>query len=238
MLGAEFVRLGPGEFVMGSPPTEPDRGDDERSYAVRLTRPFWFGVTEITQEQWRRVTGESPSTFDGCPACPVESVSAIDVRRFLDRLRFLEPEETYRLPTEAEWEFACRAGGTEAYGHRGRLLAGDANFDARYPLSGMEAEPVFLDRTVPVASYAANPWGLHDLSGNVWEWTGDPYCEYPTGDAVDPAPRCGSALLVIRGGSWTFGADAARCAMRNTHRPEHDGYSIGLRLVREAPGGR
>ena len=216
---------------MGSPSTEPGHEAGEVQHAVRLTRPFYIGVTEVTQAQWARILGTPPSHFAACGEdCPVENVSWFDVQRFIVRLTALSGR-TFRLPSEAQWEYACRAGGKGAFSTGPTLSAGQANYDGRYPLPGT-ARGVYRGTPLPVGSFTANAFGLHDMHGNVWEWTQDEVCAYPKSAAVDPVAACGAALRIIRGGSWAFDADSARCALRYTHRPQDSGYSLGFRLVR------
>jgi formylglycine-generating enzyme required for sulfatase activity len=227
--GMLFVELPPGRFVMGSPETEPDREDQERQHEVVLTSSFWLGVFEVTQREWALVMESNPSHFrDADGALPIENVTWFDVQEFLARLTSQSPGSRFRLPTEAEWEYACRAGTTTAYSVGAVLGRDDANTAS--PPGSTEN-----DRTKAVGSYSANAWGLWDMHGNVWEWTSDEYCPYD-GAAADPALRCGSSLEVIRGGSWHFGADSARCALRYKHSPGDKGFSLGFRVVREAEG--
>jgi formylglycine-generating enzyme required for sulfatase activity len=228
--GIEMVRLEPGEFMMGSPETEAGREDQERLHRVRLTRPFLIGITEVTQGQWRRIMGNEPSHFKTCgDDCPVERVSLYDVDEFIRRLNALG-RGGFRLPTEAEWEYACRAGGDQPFGHRATLGSADANINGRYPYDAKVTEE--SAGTLPAGRFAANPWGLVDMSGNVWEWTADPHCPY-RGDAIDPVATCDSPHRVIRGGSWKFDANSARCALRYTHRAQDRGYSLGFRVARD-----
>ena len=190
---------------MGTPPDEPMREAQERQHPVVIRRDFYLAVHEVTQRQWRAVMGSNPSNFAGCDDCPVEGISYHDVEAFLNTLNAASPWTGFRLPTEAEWEYACRAGGTAAYGASASIDRTRANYDGQ--------------KTVTVGSYPPNPWRLFDMSGNVWEWTSD-----------DHSP----GLKVIRGGSWKFGADSARCGLRYTHRPRDRGYSLGVRLAHDA----
>jgi formylglycine-generating enzyme required for sulfatase activity len=202
--GMIFVRLRAGRFVMGTPPDEPMREAQERQRDATIARDFYLAIHEVTQRQWTRVMGNNPSSFAGCDDCPVERVTYHDVERFLGRLNALSAWQGFRLPTEAEWEYACRAGGTAAYGSAATIDRKRANYDGQ--------------RTTTVGSYPANAWGLFDMSGNVWEWT-----------RTDHSP----GLKVIRGGSWRFGADSARCGLRYTHRPQDRGDSLGVRLAHD-----
>jgi len=226
----EFVRIPAGTFLMGSERDEPGREAQERQHEVTLSRSFYLARTEVTQAQWQRVMGTNPSRFADCPDCPVEEISAHEIELFLTRASDLEGVN-FRLPTEAEWEYACRAGTDTVFGIGDELDTDHANYDGHYPLVDQPAGE-FRERTTPVGSFSANPWGLFDMNGNVWEWTADLHCEYPAGQITDPRGSCATAFRVIRGGSWIFGADSARCALRYTHRPEHVGPSLGFRLAR------
>ncbi|MEQ1871464.1 MAG: formylglycine-generating enzyme family protein [Vicinamibacterales bacterium] len=223
-----FVKLEAGAFVMGSPPAEIGREAQESQRSVTLTRPYWLGVFEVTQHEWREVMGDNPSHFQGGDRLPVENVTWFDVHTFLERLTRRSPGNRFRLPTEAEWEYACRAGTVTAYGMGSTLNPSQANV-----AESVERTAAGDGQTRAVGSFAPNAWGLHDMHGNVWEWTEDDYCPYTVGSAVDPNPRCGAPLKVIRGGSWYFAADSARCALRYTHRPGDMGFSLGFRVVRE-----
>jgi formylglycine-generating enzyme required for sulfatase activity len=206
--GMEFVRISKGRFVMGSPVSEAKRAADEQQHAVTILKDFWMGRTEVTQGQWKKVTGRNPSFHQQCGLdCPVENVTWFEAEEFIKRLNQLNHVSSFRLPTEAEWEYACRAGTTTAFSFGDTLTTKQARFDAE-------------DGPVPVGSFAPNAWGVFDMHGNVWEWTSDWY------DA-------GQTKRVIRGGSWYFGADSARCALRYTHSPNDRGFSLGFRVVRD-----
>jgi sulfatase modifying factor 1 len=235
--GMAFLYVAPARFRMGSAPVLPGRQDDETLHEVTITRGFYLGRDEVTQEQWERVMGTNPSQFPSCgPRCPVETVSFLDVERFVRRLEARSSGSRFRLPTEAEWELACRAGTSTAYSTGDALTTDQANFDARFPPDGGPPGR-FRGSPAPVGSYPANPWGFRDLHGNVWEWCQDWYGPYPGGAVRDPRGPATGALRVIRGGSWAFDANSARCALRYTHPPEEDGYSLGFRLVREVAAG-
>jgi formylglycine-generating enzyme required for sulfatase activity len=204
LTGMTFVRIPAGTFDMGTPDGEPGREPQERLHRVTLAKDFYLAAHEVTQAEWTRVMRVDPSHFTGCAACPVENVTYFDVQDFIRRLNAASSWRGFRLPTEAEWEYACRAGGREAYGASATLPKARANVNGT--------------RTTPAGRYPANAFGLFDMSGNVWEWTAD-----------DHSP----GLKVIRGGSWRFGADSARCGLRYTHRPRDRGYSLGVRLAHD-----
>jgi len=212
-----FVRIPAGEFAMGTPLSDPMHCADEVPHRVRITHSFDLSATEVTQRQWIAVMGSNPSNFKN-PDAPVERVTWFDVQEFLRRLNARDNRH-YRLPTEAEWEYACRAGTTKAYAFGRELSTKDANYDGK--------------ATMRVASFKPNAWGLYDMHGNVWEWCADEYCPYSSDAVSDPVNRCGSPYKVIRGGSWYFGADSARSALRYTHEPRLRGFSIGFRVVRD-----
>ena len=220
LTGIAFSLIASGSFTMGTPPAEPQRESQERLHRVTLSHPFYMGVTEVTERQWTQVMRVNPSHFANCPECPVERVTFFDVEAFIARLNVSSPWPGFRLPSEAEWEYACRAGGHEAYGDTATMESSRANYDGA--------------KTTPVGAFPPNAFGLHDMSGNVWEWTSDDHCAYGMGAVTDPAGKCASGLKVIRGGSWRFGVDSARCGLRYTHRPQDAGYSLGVRLAHDA----
>jgi formylglycine-generating enzyme required for sulfatase activity len=229
--GMEFVRLGPGTFRMGTPATEDGRELQEILHDVTLT-PFYMSRYEVTQGEWLNVMGQNPSRFQDCgEKCPVENVNWFEVQRFIHTLN-AQGRPGFRLPTEAEWEYACRAGGAEAFGHNAALGPEDANINGQFPYNAPAGG--FRGRPLPVGSFTANAWGLFDMSGNVWEWTEDWSCSYTTHDRTDPVGKCGSDTHIIRGGSWLFDGNSARCGLRYTHRPQDRGPSLGVRLVHDA----
>jgi formylglycine-generating enzyme required for sulfatase activity len=216
-----FVRIEPGVFQMGSPLSEPFRAVDEVLHEVKIGREFWLGQFEVTQEQWTGVMGGNPSYHSTCgPRCPVESVTWFDVQQFLAKLNAASKESKFRLPTEGEWEYTCRAGTKTAFSTGDGIDQSQARFDVH-------------DGPVAAGSYSPNAWGLYDMHGNVWEWTDDWYAPYSAGPQIDPKGPQHGEKKVIRGGSWYFGADSARCALRYTHSPGDRGFSLGFRVVRE-----
>jgi sulfatase modifying factor 1 len=233
--GLALVAIPAGRFVMGSPVTEAGRGDDESAHAVTLTRPFYLGRHEVTQEEWRRILGEDPAQHQGCDRCPIERVSFLDVGRFLAAVNARSRTFHYRLPTEAEWEYGCRAGTASAYGTGSAFGPEDANVDWS-PGSQTEASDLTHGGTTAVESFHPNRWGLFDMEGNVWEWTADWYGPYPAEPVSDPTGPAEGDLRVIRGGSFFFDATSARCAGRYHHRPADLGFSLGVRPAADLVG--
>ncbi len=230
--GMRFVSIEPGIFTMGSPAGEAGRGGDETPHPVTLTRRIFMGVHEVTETEWATIMGNDPEQVTGCGLCPVAHVDFFEVSEFLTQLNARSTAMRFRLPTEAEWEYACRAGTTTPFSTGARIEASDANYDTRYPYPGARAGAP-RGRTVMVGSFPPNPWGLYDMHGNVWEWTNDWYGPYPPGPATDPAGPVSGTKRVIRGGSFHFDANSARCALRYTHAPQDEGFSLGFRVVAE-----
>jgi len=210
-----FVHIPDGSFEMGSDANP--SSDQSPIHTVTITRPFELQTTEVTQAQWRAVMGSDPAHFPGDDR-PVEQVSWTDAQEFIRRLNRLDPGKAYRLPTEAEWEYACRAGTTErddldegAWVHRN---------------SESQTHPVGLKRP--------NAWGLYDMIGNVWELCADWKDSYPAGPVTDPAGPPHGYYKVCRGGSWFDVGAAANPTFRASPGPDDRGNSQGLRLARAA----
>jgi formylglycine-generating enzyme required for sulfatase activity len=228
-----FVLIPAGSFIMGSPAAEPERDPDERQHPVTISKPFYLQTTQVTQKQWAQVMGINPSRFKDCGGdCPVDSISWEDAQEFIRRLNQQERVNKYRLPSEAEWEYACRAGTSTPF-YTGRCVStNEANYNGNSPLSGCP-KGENRKRSLPVSSFPANPWGLYDMHGNVWEWCQDWYGDYPTGHVTDPTgPACGEKR-VLRGGSWVCVAWGIRSAIRSWLRPGDRGGVIGFRLARD-----
>jgi formylglycine-generating enzyme required for sulfatase activity len=226
----DMVTIRPGSFLMGS-----DEGDaDERPvHRVTITTGFEIGKYEVTQAQWQAIMGANPSEFKNCPgACPVERVSWLAAQDFVARLNRLRSQYTYRLPTEAEWEHAARAGRSTPFGigDGKSLSAEEANFDGRYPF-GNASKAKNRGVTLAVGSFAPNAWGVQDMHGNVWEWTADVYGPYAAGGASDPTGPARGEFHVRRGGGWTSRGEHLRSAYRSMNAPS-DHHHCGLRLAR------
>ena len=221
-----------GAFMMGSPRGEDGRGGDEKRHRVTLTKGFWMGETEVTQAQWESVMGNNPSYFQNGDDYPVEQVSWEDCQKFVQTLNSRYPQEGMRwaLPTEAQWEYACRAGTGTAY-FWGDALNGDkANCDGNYPC-GTTLKGPYKQQTTPVGSYQPNAWGLYDMHGNVWEWCADWYGPYPSGSVTDPQGPSTGSCRVYRGGSWSGLARYCRSAYRNYNDPGYRFFDLGLRVA-------
>ena len=198
----KMVYISPGTFMMGSPSGEPKRDSDERQHKVTLTNGFYMGTTEITQIQWREIMGSNPSKFKGDNR-PVEKVSWNDCREFIRKLNQQEGGNKYRLPTEAEWEYACRAGTTTPFFTGSCISTDQANYDGNPPMPGC-SKGRYRKKTIDVASFSPNNWGLYDMHGNVCEWCQDRFGDYPSSHVKDPEGPSSGSSWVNRGGSLSI----------------------------------
>ena len=223
-IGMEFKLIPAGTFTMG----DASGDDDETPHEVTLTKPFKMGIHEVTQAQYEQVMGVNPSEFKGANN-PVENVSWDDAVEFCRRLSELPAEKAagnvYRLPTEAEWEYACRAGTTTKYSF-GDDESDFGEYGWYWENSGRT--------THPVGSKLPNAWGLYDMHGNVWEWCQDWYGDYPSGSVTDPSGATSSSRRVSRGGGWYITADDCRSAVRGRSLPSLPFYRLGFRVVRSS----
>ncbi|MFC1453515.1 SUMF1/EgtB/PvdO family nonheme iron enzyme, partial [Verrucomicrobiota bacterium] len=219
-------------FLMGSPDNESERDDDEERHAVRLTRGFWLSKYEVTQQLWAEITGHNPSRFvsrvlifrRSRPTAPVDTVSWADCRAFITELNRRVPGGGFRLPTEAEWEYACRAGSNTRF-------PGGSTFADLDESGWYQGNSDY--RSHPVGAKRANAWGLHDMVGNVWEWCSDWYGKYPaSGMAEDPMGPPSGSQRVVRGGSCNHHARHCRSAERYRCEPEYRLEFMGFRLAR------
>jgi formylglycine-generating enzyme required for sulfatase activity len=250
-LGMKFVLVPAGTFVMGSPPDESGRGADEGpQHEVTIARPFYLSIYPVTQAHYQRVMRTNPSHFcrsgrgkdlikDLDPqTLPVERVTWGNAVVFCRKLSEWPEEQRhdrkYRLPTEAEWEYACRGDSLQPF-HLGLSLSSTlANFDGNYPCGGAP-RGAFLKRTSPAGSYPPNALGLYDLHGNVWEWCQDWYGEhyYQESPAEDPPGPATGDRRVVRGGCWSSPGSNCRTAYRGKLEPGDHLYRVGFRVVLE-----
>jgi len=227
-LGMEFVLIPSGTFTMGSSPNEPYRGSSEVRHKVTISKPFYMQATEVTVKQWHSIMGRRMMVSQkGADNMPVARVSWFDCMKFIKRLNRLG-QGKYRLPTEAEWEYACRAGSTTAFPNGGitKLQCDrDDNLDTIGWYCGNSNNMI-----QPVARKKPNAWGLYDMLGNVQEWCQDWFGVYPDDEVVNPkGPKKGS-YRVMRGGAWYSPARDARCASRFGSPPHYRFQHIGFRL--------
>ena len=253
-LGMKFKWIGPGSFTMGSPATEDGRAMDEYQRKVTISKGFYIQTTEVTQKQWRSLMGNNPSYFTACGGnCPVENISWLDAQEFIKRLK-AKYNMNYDLPTEAEWEYACRAGSKTAI-YTGPLTilslnngteldpiawyGGNscADYNGADDCSGRKGAQIRCQRcgTHPVAEKRANAWGLYDMLGNVWEWCSDWYNNFPggynTGAVTDPKGPSIGTHRIIRGGGWFSGAAQCRSAFHDRSKPTDQSKGVGLRII-------
>lgn len=230
--GMVLIELPPGAFAMGSTPSEVGRKPDEPIHDVSLGAAFYLGRFEVTQQEWRAVMGTAPSRFSDCgPRCPVESVSFDDAQKFLAKLNARSAAAVrFRLPTEAEWEYGCRAGTASPFSTGATITTAQANYDGRRAPGASPAD-AFRGRPTAAGTLDPNPWGLADMHGNVAEWTADWYAPYLEGMAIDPRGPSAGNTRIVRGGSWGAGADSSRCASRSSAAPDHREAGIGFRVA-------
>ena len=216
-----MVLIPAGKFMMGSPKKEKGHDDNEAQHEVTLTKPFYIGKYEVTQEQWKAVMANNPSGYKGLKL-PVNNISWNDCQEFIKKLN-AKTNGGYRLPTEAEWEYACRAGTKTAYSFGDKITPKDANYDD----SGIR-------KPIEVGSYKPNTFGLYDMHGNVCEWCEDWKADYPKGAVIDPKGPAKGSGRVLRGGSFYFLESLARFSNRYYFTPTLRYFFNGFRLARTA----
>ena len=229
-----FRWIPPGEFILGSGENEPERYDDEGpQHQVRFKHGFWLAETACTQALWEAVMGDNPSRFDSDSENPVEQVSWKMAKGFFEKLNAEIPGLGLRLPSESEWEYACRAGTMTAFWFGDELTVEDANYNGNHPYNDGK-KGVYRKQTLPVKSFQCNPWGLYQMHGNVWEW-----CEDEWHDNYEGAPDNGLPWrdsndwkAVLRGGAWFNDGRRLRSACRSPRLLGVDIAILGLRLAR------
>ena len=212
----EMVLIPAGKFKMGSPESEKGRRGNETQHEVTLTKPFYMGKHEVTQEQWESVMGNNPIDTKGAKL-PITRVSWEDCQEFIEKLN-ANTKGGYRLPSEAEWEYACRAGTSTVYSFGDSLTKSDANINGA--------------STKAVRSYKPNAFGLYDMHGYVREWCEDWYSNYPAGAVTDPKGPAKGDRRVLRGGSFNCLVSSARSSSRGFYRPTSRLITDGFRLAR------
>ena len=226
-LGMTFVRIPAGVFTMGSPDSDRYAYDNEKpAHQVTISQPFYLGVHPVTQAQWQAVMGSNPSRFEGKPRHPVERVSWDEAQQFLQRLNERRDGYRYALPSEAQWEYACRAGSAGAY-----CFGDDESQLGAYAWCSDNAS----GSTHPVGEKQPNAWGLYDMHGNVWEWCQDWYGDYAADAVTDPSGPATGASRVFRGGGWSSSARGVRSAYRNGFHPGLRDVYLGFRCLSSAP---
>jgi formylglycine-generating enzyme required for sulfatase activity len=229
---APFVYILPNTFIMGSPELEPGRGSDEMQHEVTLTRGYFIQTTPVTQKQWQEVMGSNPSNFlEGGEDCPVEGVSLNDCLEFIWRVNN-KRNYPYRLPTEAEWEYACRAGSKTSFFNGEITEQLSWRFDPCLDTIGWYCGNSG-NKTRPIGEKQPNAWGLYDMHGNVCEWCNDQYGEYHLAPQFDPKGVTLGQGCVARGGSWLSESRECRAASRFCYSPNFRCNFVGFRLVRE-----
>ena len=229
----EFVWIEPGVFQMGSPESEEGRGSDEGPvHEVEISQGFWLGKYEVTQGEWEAVMGTEPwlgeSWVQEHPSHPAVYISWNDVQRLVDKLNDAAGSAVYRLPTEAEWEYACRAGSTTRWS-----FGDDESQLTHYAWYADNAWDEGKQYAQPVGTKRPNPWGLYDMHGNAWEWVQDWYnSRYNSSPRVDPPGPTSGSRRVFRGGYSHDGAQYLRSAQRGMNSPGHRHAGIGVRLLR------
>ncbi|MEM1009044.1 MAG: formylglycine-generating enzyme family protein, partial [Myxococcota bacterium] len=220
-----------GRFLMGSPDDEIDRQDRETQHPVILTQGFWLFDTTVTQELWQAVMDNNPSHFKGDNR-PVERVSWNEAQKFIQTLNKTlgQRQIELRLPNEAQWEYACRAGTQTAFSFGDNITPEQVNYNGNHPYADGE-KGNYREETIPVKSFSCNAWGLYQMHGNVWEWCDDWYGAYPTELQTNPTGATEGKYKVLRGGSWIDHAQYVRSACRIRYGPaERVGY-IGFRCA-------
>jgi formylglycine-generating enzyme required for sulfatase activity len=247
-INLRLVLIPAGKFTMGSPKDELHRNADEQQHEVTIGKPFYLGAFEVTQEQYQKVMGTNPSFFcktgtgkarvkeNDTSEYPVERVSWLDAVEFCRKLSALEKKH-YRLPTEAEWEYACRAGTTTVFNVGDDFNSNRGNINGlSYSAYGKAEAGPFWRSTLQGGEYKKNAFGLYDMHGNVQEWCSDWYDEdyYKNSPKTDPTGPANGTERILRGGGWPSSAKACRSAARGHLPPDEKSYTSGFRVVLEA----
>lgn len=225
-----FRWIEPGRFLMGSPEDEPERESDETQHEVTFIKGFWIADTTVTQALWEAVMDENPSNFKGTRR-PVEKVSWDDVQVFINKMNEMKEELQLCLPTEAQWEYSCRAGTVTPFYFGEQISSEIVNYDGNYPYNN-SSKSRFLGQTFEVGNVTPNNWGLYEMHGNVYEWCQDYYGSYPTQEVAEPQVLPSGFDRVLRGGSWISDGGHCRSAYREHFDPTARIGRYGFRLAR------
>jgi formylglycine-generating enzyme required for sulfatase activity len=230
-----FRWIMPGTFLMGSPDSEYARNADETLHAVTLTQGFWLADTPVTQALWGAVMGNNPSRFNGAER-PVENIGWDDAHAFIHQANRLQPGLALCLPTEAQWEYACRAGTTTPFAFGNSLSTTTANYHGDYPYQSIRPRlGKYRRKTTVVLEFPPNAWGLYGMHGNVWEWCQDWFGSYETKRGwqplANPQGPASGPYRVLRGGSWCNSAADCRSACRDPVFPDFGVGDFGFRLA-------
>ena len=228
-IGMKLILIPPGQLTMGSPLGEEWHRKDEVQHEVTLSQAFYMGTAEVTQGEWKSLMPKNPSFFVD-DALPVDTVNWLEAVAFCQKLSEKEHAK-YRLPTEAEWEHACRAGTTTPFFTGQTINTDQANYDGNYSYAG-GPKGVFRETTTTAGTFAANPWGVYDMHGNVWEWCADWYSPYPSHAVKDPTGPAQGAARIVRGGCWINFPAVCRSANRGKTVPAIWNFNFGFRVVR------
>ncbi|MGH1364909.1 MAG: SUMF1/EgtB/PvdO family nonheme iron enzyme [Calditrichia bacterium] len=240
----QFAKIPAGRFLMGSIDDSADT--DEQPVHLRISKEFYMGKYEVTQAQWREVMGTTvseqrdkadkiwPLRGEGSNY-PMYYISWNEVQDFIGKLNKAAGRNLYRLPTEVEWEYACRAGSISPFNTGANLTTDQANYTGNFPYRDF-AKGEDREKTIPVGSFSPNAWGLYDMHGNVWEWCSDwygagYYQQFADKQAVDPQGPSNGSSRIVRGGSWRNSAQDCRSANRNRGNPDDRNNGVGFRLV-------
>jgi formylglycine-generating enzyme required for sulfatase activity len=256
-IGMKLVRIDAGTFLMGSQGGELERNAQEHQHEVVISKPFYIGKFEVTQEEYEKIMGKNPAAFSktgqhqntvaglDTRRFPIEMVSWHEAKEFCQKLTDKERAMSrisstmaYALPTEAEWEYCCRAGTQTPFAFGDTISTDQANYDGMQNVYGNGKPGKRLNRPVPVGSYPPNPWGLHDMHGNIWEWCEDGYTVdyYKTGPKQDPVNTNNGEQRLLRGGGWGTNPGLTRSALRGYNgvgtRYDYNGFRVVLRLAK------
>ena len=231
--GIELILVEPGRFTMGTPRSELERDGDEAEREMAIAAPFYLAETETTSAVWEAVMGKKPREFDTDPTFPACGVSWRDAEAFIARMN-ASGEGGWRMPTEAEWEYACRAGTTTPFSCGESITPEQANFNGEHPYPPDGEKGLNREGPTPVKSFPPNPWGFYDMHGNVWEWCSEKFVAYPErGDVASPKP---GASRVMKGGAFTSRGRQLRSGYRDGYPPKAStGAKYGFRLAKSLP---